>query len=51
MKKGLYIVNFDHKITATEWRKDGVLKKIAGQIKAFKNAGIQIELFNVGEKK
>ncbi|UTC61604.1 glycosyltransferase [Treponema sp. OMZ 787] len=50
MKKGLYIVNFGYKITDEHKKNDGVLKKILGQIKAFSDADIKVELFNVSEK-
>lgn len=50
MKRGLYIVNFGYKITDKQKIEDGVLKKILGQIKAFNDYGIKVELFNVSEK-
>ena len=50
-KHGLYIVNFGYKITEDEKKKNGVLKKIVGQIKIFNDAGFKVDLLNVSENK
>ena len=50
-KHGLYIVNFGYKITDDEKKRNGVLKKIVGQIKVFNNAGFKVDLLNVSENK
>jgi len=50
-KHGLYIVNFGYKITEDEKKKNGVLKKIVGQIKIFNDAGLRVDLLNVSENK
>ena len=50
-KRGLYIVNFGCKITEDEKKKNGVLKKIVGQIKIFNDAGFRVDLLNVSENK
>lgn len=51
MKHGLYIINFGYKITDDEKKRNGVLKKIVGQIKVFNNAGFKVDLLNVSENK
>ena len=50
-KHGLYIVNFGYKITEDEKKKNGVIKKIVGQIKIFNDAGFKVDLLNVSENK
>lgn len=50
-KHGLYIVNFGYKITEDEKKKNGVLKKIVGQIKIFNDVGFKVGLLNVSENK